>query len=392
MAVHDSGLALRRRDRARAWLKRKSGRSKLSKKRGCPQLHQSMRVKSSVNFLDLEVKNTSIHPATDGSELIDRDLSFVTCMSEEPHEYDIWSYVYELGVNGVIRIFSKFGFGSNHLSQGNLLYGSASKVLLEHSNFVPSPSVFDSPSAERYVLPMSSLAGVDWNYVNEKVLTDIGKWPCLNLETADVQQMSLGMTGHWITDRARSDKIEAQFKFIGIPWVKRSVLSNIAIPVTIFCEDHRGGKFHGLHLWLHTPIGLRHIKWNLDERITCDEDPDAGSWQGTMRLVDVDLPGGQTVKALQRRNQRPGDPSAGMTIETRIVLPDPEHRKVLIMHFDTYPKGLTHNDFTTGALHITRVCKFVHRVDNVVELSRARNSEEESLKNCVPVQNCVEDA
>lgn len=402
----------KRRDRFRDWFRRKSKKKGGKKNKGCPALKASSKSKKK---LDGSLKTFNSFPhvpvtPTPRSEVeTDCNLSFHTCVSNDSlvENYDNWSYLVQVTTSFAAKTCNRVP-GLNRLMSDKLVPYGGDSVTNKRTNFAdhmryenrapfsndtktfkPSPSLFDEPRPDDphfYDLPLSDRANIDISYIKEVIVNNKDhSFPFLNYTAPhDFDKLGLALTGHWITDKVRCDNIEPQFKFLGIPYIKRSILSSIAIPVTIFCEDYRDEKFNWIHQWLHTPLGLRHIKWKRNGYST-DTDPDAGSWGGKVRIINAKLPGDLCIKAIQRHTSRPANPSAGLLIETRFVLPDLQHGKILVLHYSTYPRALSHNDFTTGAMHITRVCKFVHVVDNIRDLSKAKNNEACSLEGCVPI-------
>lgn len=153
---------------------------------------------------------------------------------------------------------------------------------------------------------------------------------------AEKQILCQSMVGHWVTQMERSQSMDAQFKTMGITYVKRCVMNRLAVPLTIRMEENNTM----MHVYIHTPLGLRHMNSDLTGKPFSDDDPDCGVWEGKMGVVDFSIPwfcGGKTVRALQqiRTNKKIN----ATQIETRVLLPHKDDGKIMLFNFVMYPNN-----------------------------------------------------
>lgn len=160
------------------------------------------------------------------------------------------------------------------------------------------------------------------------------------------------MCGHWVTVLDRSESLDPQFKIMGINYIKRSVMNKLAVPLTLKIEKNDTV----LHVYVHTPLGLRHMESNLCGEYFYDDDVDCGRWEGKMAVVDYSIEwfcGGKTVRALQqvRENKKIN----ATQIETRCVIPDlKEGGKMMLFNFKIY-----HNNDKNKVYVADRILKYV---------------------------------
>lgn len=115
--------------------------------------------------------------------------------------------------------------------------------------------------------------------------------------------------------------------------VKRAIMNRLAVPLTMFLEDNDSI----LHCWVHTPLGIRHLRSNLHHRESVDVDPDAGRWSGVTHVVDFHIPwycNDRPVRAIQQIRT---NPAIGTCVESRCILPDATEKKVMLFQFVMFP-------------------------------------------------------
>eukprot|EP00920_Eleutheroschizon_duboscqi_P002120 GHVT01005323.1.p1 GENE.GHVT01005323.1~~GHVT01005323.1.p1 ORF type:complete len:1056 (+),score=234.72 GHVT01005323.1:2007-5174(+) len=143
------------------------------------------------------------------------------------------------------------------------------------------------------------------------------------------------MVGRWETLLCRSDSLDPLFKQFGIQFFKRMVVDKLAIPLTVTME---GEDDTWLHVVVHLPVGNRHMHWALDGSESEDDDPDCGTWLGKIHIVDHAVPwfnDSQPFKAMQQIRIHP---KIGTVHETRAVLPDATHGRILYLNYTLYPR------------------------------------------------------
>eukprot|EP00921_Rhytidocystis_pertsovi_P022129 GHVQ01035397.1.p1 GENE.GHVQ01035397.1~~GHVQ01035397.1.p1 ORF type:complete len:1216 (-),score=347.08 GHVQ01035397.1:309-3722(-) len=156
---------------------------------------------------------------------------------------------------------------------------------------------------------------------------DVGDGGCRD----EMIKLGLLMLGKWETLLSRSDPMEPMFKVFGISYFKRVLFDKLAIPlsVTLLGVDC-------LHVCVHLPVGNRQMVWSLDGCETIDNDPDCGKWIGIVRVVDIPLEGIGQCRALQQVRTHA---KIGVVHETRAIVPDVEHGRVLLLNYTLFPKS-----------------------------------------------------
>lgn len=145
--------------------------------------------------------------------------------------------------------------------------------------------------------------------------------------------ISKALVGRWSTVLHRSDHLCSHYKHLGLNVIKRSVIKRIPVPLTAFLEHNDTV----LHIWVHTPLGKRHLTCNITGAPASDVDPDCGAWTGTTGVVDYTCPwfeGGRTFRALQQVRT---NPKYGTAVETRCVLPDTEFGRIMLFNYTIIP-------------------------------------------------------
>eukprot|EP01071_Lankesteria_metandrocarpae_P008393 Lankesteria_metandrocarpae@DN4953_c0_g1_i4.p1 len=102
----------------------------------------------------------------------------------------------------------------------------------------------------------------------------------------EVLTCARSLCGKWVTMLERSDSLDDQMKHVGIGKLKRIIMNRLAVPLDIFLEKEDSI----LHTHLLTPLGIRHMVCDLHGGSFVDEDPDAGQWEGTARMVNYSIP------------------------------------------------------------------------------------------------------
>lgn len=146
--------------------------------------------------------------------------------------------------------------------------------------------------------------------------------------------LAVACSGCWETILDRSESLDPQYRCLGLGMVKRGVMNRLAIQLTMFLEENDSI----LHCWIHTPLGVRHMRSNLHHQESVDQDPDAGVWSGVTHVVDMSIDwycNGKPVRAIQqiRDNKK-----VGRAVETRCVLPDATEGKIMLFQFVMFPK------------------------------------------------------
>lgn len=165
-------------------------------------------------------------------------------------------------------------------------------------------------------------------------------------ETGDeFMLLSRLILGRWETLLHRSNPLEPLFKSFGISYIKRVVVDRLAIPLTITLQGVRD-----LDMLIHLPIGNRHMRWALDGSRTIEDDPDCGTWRGYVRSVELDLSWVEgSCRALQQVRTHA---KIGEVHETRAVLPDDKHGRILYLNFALFPKSNP-----SDRVNVTRILK-----------------------------------
>lgn len=156
----------------------------------------------------------------------------------------------------------------------------------------------------------------------------------------------------------RSESLDAQYRHLGLNALKRAVMNRIAIPLTMFLEE----KNTILHCWIHTPLGVRHMRSSLLGEEVIDEDSDVGAWRGLTQVVNYSIPwfcNGTPVRALQQVRQ---NSERGTCIETRCILPDALETKIMLFNFSMIPKL---SDTFSSSPPITLSADRLLRIENV---------------------------
>lgn len=176
----------------------------------------------------------------------------------------------------------------------------------------------------------------------------------------EMLEIAKACCGRWITILERSESLDAQYRILGISTLKRAVMNRLAITLTLFLEENDTL----LHCWVHTPLGIRHMRSSLVGKEVVDDDPDAGRWTGVTQAVNYSIswfPNGSPVRALQqvRRN-----PKIGVCVETRCVISDPQEGKVMFFNVCLTPHGKT-STTSQKAFSATRILRYVGEVDHL---------------------------
>lgn len=123
---------------------------------------------------------------------------------------------------------------------------------------------------------------------------------------------------------------------IGLGKLKRAVMNRLAVPFTAQLEQDDTV----LHSWISTPLGPKHMHASLIGREIIDEDQEVGTWTGIAKMIDFARPwfcGGRPFRALQLLRT---SSKFGTAYETRVILPDPEERKIMLFNITIIPKEL----------------------------------------------------
>lgn len=158
-------------------------------------------------------------------------------------------------------------------------------------------------------------------------------------------------SGRWETIVERSESLDPQYRCIGLGMIKRAVMNRLAIPLTMFLEENDTL----LHCWIHTPLGIRHMRSNLLHQESIDYDPDAGKWTGVTHITDFSIPwfcNGKPVRAIQQRRT---NPKIGTCVETRCILPDSIEGKIMLFQFLMIPSSKREKD----ELKADRILKYL---------------------------------
>lgn len=135
--------------------------------------------------------------------------------------------------------------------------------------------------------------------------------------------------GHWVTILERSQSLDVQYKHMGLNYMKRAIMNRLSVPLTLFLE----ADDTIIHVHVHTPIGIRHMRADITGQPIIDEDPDCGAWEGVSSVVDYSIPwfcNGTPVRALRQKRH---NKKVGTIIETRCILPDDAEGKIMLMNF-----------------------------------------------------------
>eukprot|EP00915_Cephaloidophora_sp_WS-2016_P002988 GHVH01004058.1.p1 GENE.GHVH01004058.1~~GHVH01004058.1.p1 ORF type:complete len:410 (-),score=45.83 GHVH01004058.1:286-1515(-) len=358
-----------------SWMKRYRMRSRLRNRgdreirKGCTTLHTS----------GLRHARSPSDPSHGVSYPMDDEASFHSCYSYDRESYNWWWYStasevfrsylgsFAMRADGILRLGYRTTGGApggNFTPRMNMTFKTclASEYLNVQFNSTESFWEFGFDTATSSAMPMvvdvaklnadypdchnsiftppiQEVAKLGWSDTDEALFDFPSLVDPQSFEevASEIVRLAQSMRGHWVSIMPRCGPIEFQFKFMGIPYMKRSILARIAIPLTIFLEDCENNQFNNLHTWIHTPIGLRHLNWSTVGKLSVDKDPDCGVWEGLVRPVSVYLPSmDRTVRALQRILRKPKDADHGVTIETRCVIPDHQEGRILYFQIDTF--------------------------------------------------------
>lgn len=171
---------------------------------------------------------------------------------------------------------------------------------------------------------------------------------------AEALKIAKECCGRWVTILERSDSLDAQYRLLGLGAMKRAVMNRLAVPLTLFLEENDTI----LHCWVHTPLGIRHMRSSLIGKELVDDDVDVGTWAGTTQVVDYSIPwfrNGASVRVLQQAKR---NPKVGVCVETRCVLPDVQEEKVMFFHIALSPNA-TRSTPHPKALTASRILRYI---------------------------------
>lgn len=154
--------------------------------------------------------------------------------------------------------------------------------------------------------------------------------------------------GDWTTMLDRSETLDVQMQYIGLPRFKRAIMNRYRVPFGAELVDDE----EVLHCWIGTPLGNKDMHADLLGGNMTDHDNEVGVWEGRAKMIDFSIPwfcNGKPVRALQMKRICK---QIGVGYETRVILPDEREGKILLFHVALFPY-----DDTKPPIFVNRVLK-----------------------------------
>ncbi|KAH0487153.1 MAG: uncharacterized protein KVP18_000025 [Porospora cf. gigantea A] len=175
------------------------------------------------------------------------------------------------------------------------------------------------------------------------------------------------LCGRWETVLERSDSLNDIYAHLGVNIAKRAVMNRLRLQIQVYLDY----TTLVLICLLYTPLGVRTMRTDLKGGEAIDDDPDCGRWRGHCSVTDDTIeewgalfsPHRFCGRPVRQLSQKRHNDSKGVSIETRIVLPDKEYGQVMRTQLLMFPDPSNMNSF----LACVRVLKKTGPVDRELQ-------------------------